>query len=71
MMMPSSMCAVLALLATLLPHDAHGRRVPGFWERVPYADVQIVKNRRNARKKTAHEREEAQRRNRRRAQQTY
>ena len=43
MMMPSSMCAFLELLATWLTRDAHGQRVPGLWERVPYADVQIVK----------------------------
>ena len=43
MMMPSSMCAFLELLATWLTRDAHGQRVPGRWERVPYADVQIVK----------------------------
>ena len=51
MMMPSSMCAFLELLATWLTRDAHGQRVPGLWERVPYADVQIVKKVVSARNK--------------------
>ena len=53
MMMPSSMCAFLELLATWLTRDAHGQRVPGLWERVPYADVQIVKKVVSARNKIA------------------
>ena len=53
MMMPSSMCAFLELLATWLTRDAHGQRVPGRWERVPYADVQIVKKVVSARNKIA------------------
>ena len=54
MMMPSSMRALCDPEAIWLTRGAHGRRVPGLWERAPCADVQIVKNRLYARKKTAH-----------------
>ena len=51
-MMPSSMRALRDPKATSLTRGAHGRRVPGLWERAPGAHVQKLKKVVSVRKKT-------------------